>query len=309
MSREYMLLLAIVLGIIVLAMMASLMLRQEARARDMNVRVDRAIYGDTQSQPFFGLLNWLQRFGEYTRRFYTQNNLEDLRVIMTAAGFNPHRMLPTLLGAKAAMMVLVPVATIVAGVFVPSPYIRIFMVCAGVVVGIIVPELILGYLRRRFAADTQRGTPDALDLLVVCSEAGMALESAIERVAEDMQKSNPSMATIFAGLHNDLIVLPNRSDAFTNLAKYNVSGLRRLGVMLAQSAQYGTPVSNALRAVAEELRRERMNLLEERAVKLPAKLIFPLILCIFPCLWIITLGSSLLRLSDSIKMLVNNLPG
>ncbi len=71
--------------------------------------------------------------------------------------------------------------------------------------------------------------------------------------------------------------------------------------MLSQSLQYGTPVGNALRAVAEELRRERMSNLEEKAVKLPAKLIFPLILFILPCMWIVLLGSSLIHLADSMR--------
>lgn len=306
MTREYVLL-AIALGIVLFLATASMLLRQEARNRELNARVDRAMFGDSGVRPFAGILSWLQHFGEYTRRFYTLANLEDLRVVLTASGFNPHRMLPTLLGVKTVVMISVPLAALLMGFFVASPYTRIIMVCVGVAIGIIAPELILGFMRRKFVSDIQRGTPDALDLLVVCSEAGMGLESAIGRVSEDMQKSNASMAVILAGLLDDLRVLPDRREAFTNLGRYKVNGLRRLGIMLAQSTQYGTPVSNALRAVAEELRRERMNLLEERAVKLPAKLIFPLILFIMPTLWIIVLGSSLLRLSDSLGALVTTL--
>jgi tight adherence protein C len=159
----------------------------------------------------------------------------------------------------------------------------------------------LGILRRRFTATIAQGTPDALDLLVVCTEAGMGLESALERVSIEMELANPPMASILAGLLDDLRVLPSRRDAFNNLGtRSGVEGLRRLGAMLNQSQQYGTPLGSTLRAVAEELRRDRMNKLEEKAVKLPAKLVFPMIGFIMPSLYIVLLGPSFMRLADAL---------
>ena len=129
-----------------------------------------------------------------------------------------------------------------------------------------------------------------IDLLVVCSEAGMGLESGLERVAEEMNRSNPPMARVLYGLLDDLRVLPNRRDAFEKLASM-ADGLRRFGTMISQSLQYGTPLSQALRSIADELRRETIIKLEERAHKLGAKLIFPMVLFILPATFVI-MGTS-----------------
>jgi tight adherence protein C len=291
-----------------LVSLSVILLLREARTRALDARVARAVFGDTQAAPLAGLAELLQKLGGLSRRFYSSTNLENLRGIIAASGFNHHRLLPLLLGAKGLLMVLLPAVAIGMTFVIESPYIKVIVICVGLGLGIGVPESILGVLRRHFVAAIRRGVPDALDLLVVCSESGMGLESALERVSQEMRHSNPPTATVLSGLLDDLRVLPNRRDAFTNLSRYGVVGLQRLGTMLSQSMQYGTPISNALRAVAEELRRERMNLLEEQAVKLPAKLIFPLILFILPTMWIVLLGSSLLHLADSLSTFSHTLP-
>jgi tight adherence protein C len=184
----------------------------------------------------------------------------------------------------------------------------VLIISFGGMAGVMGPEVILAFVRRRFVSDLRRGTPDALDLLVVCSEAGMALESALERVSQEMRMSNRAMASVLAGLLDDLRVLPDRREAFTNLGtRSGLDGLKRVGTMLSQSLQYGTPLSRALRAVAEELRRERMNRLEENAVKLPAQLIFPLILFIMPSLYIVLLGPSFMKLYDALHAISHSL--
>jgi tight adherence protein C len=227
--------------------------------------------------------------------------------VILASGFNPYQMLPILLGTKAALMFLLPALALVAAAFAESFSMRVSIVGIGLVAGIMGPELALGMARRRFVGALRRGTPDALDLLVVCSEAGMGLESALERVSQDMRRSNRAMASVLSNLLDDLRVLPDRRDAFANLGtRSGVEGLRRFGTMLSQSLNYGTPLSNALRAVATELRRERMNKLEEKAVKLPALLIFPLIFFVMPSLYIVLLGPSFLRLYDSLAIFAHH---
>jgi tight adherence protein C len=163
------------------------------------------------------------------------------------------------------------------------------------VIGIMGPRLILSLLRRRFNAAIRRGTPDMIDLLVVCSEAGMGLESALERVAEEMNRSNPAMARVLYGLLDDLRVLPNRREAFEKLASTS-DGLRRFGTMISQSLQYGTPLSQALRAIAAELRRDSIIKLEERAHKLGAKLTIPMVLFMLPAMFVILGASPFLHL-------------
>jgi tight adherence protein C len=153
-------------------------------------------------------------------------------------------------------------------------------------------------LRRRFNAAIRRGTPDMIDLLVVCSEAGMGLESALERVAEEINRSNPAMARVLSGLLDDLRLLPNRRDAFEKLASTS-EGLRRFGTMISQSMQYGTPLGQALRAIATEFRRETITKLEEKAHKLGAKLIIPMVLFMLPAMFVVLGASSFLHLAHT----------
>jgi tight adherence protein C len=192
----------------------------------------------------------------------------------------------------------------VALVIAPSFLIKIAVVAFGMFLAVLGPESILKFIRGRFQKALIRGTPDALDLLVVCSEAGMGLESALERVAQEMKETNGPMASILFSLLDDLRVLPGRREAFANLGvRSGVDGLRRMGTMLSQSMQHGTAVGSVLRAVAEELRRDRMNRLEEKAIKLPAKLIFPLIFFIMPSMYIVLLGPSFMGLSRTLSAL------
>jgi tight adherence protein C len=166
------------------------------------------------------------------------------------------------------------------------------------------PRLVLLVMRRRFDAAIRLGTPDMIDLLVVCSEAGMGLESGLERVSQEMNETNPAMARALYDLLDDLRMLPNRSDAFEKLGATS-DGLRRFGTMISQSLQYGTPLGQALRSIADDLRRERITKLEERAHKLGAKLTIPMVLFLLPAMFVI-LGASpflhLVRTFSSIGM-------
>lgn len=287
-------------GIVLLVAVATSLLWREAHLREVDARVFRAINNRKQDPAHAQLMRWVRALGDRCRRFYSPGDLEHLRSMILASGFNPHRALPVVLGGKLTVMLLLPALSVLVAVsFVTSLNAQVLLIVAGVILGVMGPEWILGVMRRRFVAALERGTPDALDLLIVCSEAGMGLESAVERVAHEMQVSNPAIASILSSLLNDLRVLPNRRDAFLNLGtRSGVDGLRRVGTMLSQSMSFGTPLGDTLRAVASELRRERMNKLEEKAVKLPAMLIFPLIFFIMPALYIVLLGPSFTRLHD-----------
>jgi tight adherence protein C len=284
--------------------LSATMLLREARRRDLESRV-AFVVGDSASARLAssGLISVLKSVGERIRRgtkFYSQKDIENLESLLLAAGLDPQRYLPVLLALKFAMMIALPVIAAIVGPFVSgSGSIRAIIILVGVVSGILGPEMILNMLRRAYHEALERGAPDALDLLVVCSEAGMGLESALERVSSEMYRSNRPTASALSGLLDDLRVLPDRRVAFSNFGRRSgVEGLQRLSTMLGQSLQYGTPLSQALRAVAGELRRHRINVLEEKAVKLPAKLIFPLIFFIMPSLYIVLLGTSFLRLYD-----------
>jgi tight adherence protein C len=278
---------------------AAFLTLQEARTREVYARIDRAVGNQGEKAP--NVQGFLHSLGEWLRHFYSTSSLEKIRSTVEISGFNPHRMIPILLASKMVLTLLILLIAVVTAYFENSMNIRLITLGGGIIIGIMGPEWILAIIRRRHAAALERGTPDALDLLVVCSEAGMGLESALERVSHEMQRSDPVTSNVLTNFLNDLRMLTRR-DAFANLnARSGGEGMQRFGTMLGQSLQYGTPLGDALRAVADELRRVRMNRLEEKAVKLPAKLIFPLIFFIMPSLYIVLLGTSFMRLYDALN--------
>jgi tight adherence protein C len=247
----------------------------------------------TRSQDMIG---WLSSIGMRYRRFYAEENLEQLRTVLQASGFNHHRTLPVWIGLKIVSMSLFPVIAFSTAQFLGKSATEVLIFTLfGVVIGIVGPRLTLSVLKRRFDAAIRLGTPDMIDLLVVCSEAGMGLESGLQRVAEEMNESNPALARVLHGLLDDLRILPNRSEAFEKLGSTS-EGLRRFGTMVSQSLQYGTPLSKALRTIADDLRRERITSLEERAHKLGAKLTVPMVLFLLPAMFVIMGGSPMLHL-------------
>jgi tight adherence protein C len=242
------------------------------------------------------MTGWFSSLGMRYRRFYAPENLEQLRTILQSSGFNHHRTLPIWIGVKTVSMYLAPIiAFCVAQLFGEPPTDVLIFTLIGVAIGIMGPRLFLSVLRRKFDAAIRLGTPDTIDLLVVCSEAGMGLESGLERVAEEMNETNPVMARVLYSLLDDLRILPNRSDVFEKLGSTS-EGLRRFGTMVSQSLQYGTPLGQALRSIAVDLRRERITTLEERAHKLGAKLTVPMVLFMLPAMFVILGASPFLHL-------------
>jgi tight adherence protein C len=294
------------LGLAALAIAAAtaafVLIIHELHIRALNMRVSKAVVGvPGQSAPLQDVTVWLSMLGMRYRRFYSPEDLDQLRMIVQSSGFNPHRTLPIWIGVKIVSMALFPlIAFFVAEFFGKPPMGLLIFTLIGVVVGIMGPRLILSTLKRRFAAAVRRGTPDAIDLLVVCSEAGMGLESGLERVAEEMNRSNSAMARVLSGLLDDLRMLPNRRDAFEKLGSTS-DGLRRFGTMMSQSLQYGTPLSQALRSIADELRRDSIIKLEERAHKLGAKLTIPMVLFMLPAMFVILGASPFLHLTRAFQ--------
>jgi tight adherence protein C len=291
---------------VVVATATLLMIIREMHLRALNIRVSNAVLGlPGKSAPIQDMTGWFSSLGMRYRRFYAPENLEQLRTILQSSGFNHHRALPIWIGVKTVSMYLFPIIAFCVAQLSGRPLTDVLIfTLIGVVIGIMGPRLLLSVMRRRFNAAIRLGTPDTIDLLVVCSEAGMGLESGLERVAQEMNESNPAMARVLYGLLDDLRMLPNRSEAFEKLGATS-DGLRRFGTMVSQSLQYGTPLGQALRTIAADLRRERITKLEERAHKLGAKLTIPMVLFLLPAMFVI-LGASpflhLVRTFSSIGM-------
>jgi tight adherence protein C len=143
------------------------------------------------------------------------------------------------------------------------------------------------------------GFPDALDLLVICAEAGLGLEQAMGQVARDLRRAIPEVAEEFAVTEAEMRVLADRRIALEHLAqRTGIASLQGMIAILNQSVRFGTPLSEALRQLTAESRMIRMAHLEERAARLSVTLLLPVMLFIMPCLFLVICGPVALRAID-----------
>lgn len=252
------------------------------------------------------LLSGLRQLGEAIRqrtRIFSEEEINGFERSMAAAGFNPKGLVPALLGAKMVLMVVGPiVAYVVCDFLDETTNNTVLAVLGAAAVGVLGPNWLLQMARRPYLKALSKGLPDALDLMVICTEAGQGLETAVNQVAKEMAYSNTAIAVEFTMLSNELSMLPDRNQALQNLGlRSGADGLKRLSAILAQTMQFGTPLTQGLRAVAAELRRERMIALEAKAARLPALLVLPMIFFIMPCLFVVLMGPSVLRLMDALS--------
>jgi tight adherence protein C len=140
------------------------------------------------------------------------------------------------------------------------------------------------------------GLPDALDLLVVCLDAGCAIDQAILKASDELAITYPALAQELKILMTETRAGKSRLDAFRNLAeRIKVDDVRALVAMLIQTDRFGTSVSMALKTHAEVSRTKRRQRAEERAAKVGVKLVFPLVLCLFPAFYVVTLGPAVIK--------------
>jgi tight adherence protein C len=290
-------------GALLLAIIATLLLHAEARKRDFANRIRQvtrpaAPGGRRAAGALHPLGKTLQRLGEALRQtaLFSAKDIAELERAVGAAGFNPHRAVSTFLGVKLVTVLALPVLGWFIG-RIAGGQMQWVLPAAGLVLGILVPGWVVAMLRRPYVVALERGLPDALDLLVVCAESGLGLDNAVERVAREMEFSNPAIAVELALLSQELRMLPDRREALMRLGeRTGVESFQRLSATLSQTLRYGTPLAQALRVLAGEIRQERMTKLEERAARLPALLVLPLVLFILPCLFIILIGPSAIRI-------------
>jgi tight adherence protein C len=146
----------------------------------------------------------------------------------------------------------------------------------------------------------RKGLPDALDLLVICAEAGLTVDAAFGRVAKELGKAYPELGDEFGLTAIELGFLSERRQAFENLAnRVDLDSIRGVVTTMIQTEKYGTPLASALRVLSAEFRNERMMRAEEKAARLPAIMTVPLILFILPTLFIVILGPAACSIKDS----------
>ena len=173
--------------------------------------------------------------------------------------------------------------------------------------GFLLPDFWLGNRIKARKEKVKLGLAEALDLMVVCIEAGLGLDQTLQRVAQELQTSQPEISEEFRLVHLEQRAGQSRAEAWRNLAeRTDLESVRALVAMLIQADQFGTSLSTCLRVHSESLRTQRRQKAEEDAAKTTVKLVFPLVFFIFPSLFLVVLGPSMIILVDAFdKYLLN----
>jgi len=178
-----------------------------------------------------------------------------------------------------------------------SPVQKVGAAFVGALIGFYLPDMFVGNMIQRRQASIMRGFPDALDLMLICVESGMSIESAFTRVATEIGSQSAELSEELALTTAELSYLPDRRQAFDNLAKRcGHPGVKAVATALNQAEKYGTPLGQALRVTAVENREGRMQEAERKAASLPAKLTVPMIIFFLPCLFVVIMGPAVLTI-------------
>jgi tight adherence protein C len=183
-----------------------------------------------------------------------------------------------------------------------APVLRGLLALAGITAGAFAPSLLTRNAIDARKQKIQLGLPDALDLFVICAEAGLSLDAAMTRVAREIGPNTPELADELGLTAVELGFLPNRRDALHNLAmRVNTPSIRGLVNTLIQTEKYGTPLAQALRVLASEFRNMRMMKAEEKAARLPATLTVPMMLFILPPLFVVLIGPAIIQVLAAMR--------
>lgn len=184
-----------------------------------------------------------------------------------------------------------------------TPFKKFAVFAGGTLFGYKAGDIYLQNLIGKRSDAIRKGLPDALDLLVICAEAGLTVDSAFNRVAKELGRGYPELGDEFALTAIELGFLTERRMAFENLAyRVALDAIRGVVTTMIQTEKYGTPLASALRVLSAEFRNDRMMRAEEKAARLPAIMTVPLILFILPVLFIVILGPAACSISDAFSL-------
>jgi tight adherence protein C len=246
------------------------------------------------------LTNTLKKLGKYAPQ--SAKEMTKIRQRLVQAGFRSGEALSVFFGVRVAL------ALVLFGVL-SSPVIgrpSFFMALGGAAFGYLVPSMALARKAKARQHRIRLSLPDALDLLVVSVEAGLGLDQALQRVGEELAFAHPELSDELRLINLELRAGKARSEALRNLAdRTGVDDLASLAAMLIQTDRFGTSVARSLRVHSETLRTKRKQRAEESAAKTGVKMVFPLVFCIFPAVWVVTIGPAAIKFVEVLFPLAN----
>ena len=257
----------------------------------------RADLMNTLQQTGSSLGGMVERFERVLPKSEAEVSVQEKRLIR--AGYRKSSAIKLFYGAKFLVPLTLCLLAIITGFASYSPF---FAYALTLGLGFLIPDFWLGSRISARQKQIRLGLPDALDFLVICIEAGLSMDQATSRTAEELRLGRPALADEL-----DIVVLEQRagrprSEAWRQFAeRSDVDSVRVLVSVLVQSEQLGTSIAKTLRVHSETLRTQRRQQVEEQAAKTSIKLVFPLVLFIFPSLFLVTLGPEAIIMAESFK--------
>jgi len=186
-------------------------------------------------------------------------------------------------------------------VVVLKPIMEMFAVMGCVLLSFVAPNVVIKNMRDKRRKALQKQLPDALDLMVICTEAGLSLDATMQRMVREITSTSKELADELMVTSSELNFLGDRQKALDNLKeRVDLGAIHALCTTLMQTEKFGTPLAQALRLLAQEQRDERMLRAEEKAARLPAIMTIPLIVFILPALFVVVLGPAILAIMDAL---------
>ena len=236
------------------------------------------------------ILDALKKFGSVAPQ--STKEMGKLQRKLVTAGVRAHEAVAVFFGIRLACALLAFALTASPILFHPN----LPLALGACALGYLLPSMALGRLAKRRQHRIRLGLPDALDLLVVSVEAGLGLDQAIQRVGEELAFAHPDLSEELRLINFELRAGKGRVDALRNLAeRTGVDDIASLVAMLVQTDKFGTSVAQSLRVHSDTVRTKRRQRAEEAAAKTGVKMVFPLVFCIFPAIWVVTIGPAAIK--------------
>jgi len=268
----------------------------DRRLEELTVRGD-----DEKKKPRLeALVGFIKRVGEKAPQ--SAKEMGSLRLRLVQAGYRRPEALTMFFGVR--ILFALGLFALFSTSIIARP--NLFMALGGLGLGYLLPGMGLARLAKRRAHKIRLALADALDLLVVSVEAGLGLDQAMSRVGSELAFAYPDLSDELKLINLELRAGKPRSEALRNMAdRSGVDDLGSLMTMLIQTDKFGTSVAQSLRVYSETLRTKRRQRAEEAAAKTGVKMVFPLVICIFPSIWIVTIGPAAIKFITVLFPIVN----
>ena len=299
---------AFFLALFLFSMGVNQFFRQRAARRELigkirgGVAIDQGVFEESDEAGKKGVSPLASIFGKIGRHA-PASKVEDYsvsRLKFLRAGIRHESALGVHWGVKIFLTVLIPavfllIRTVVLSTLSYQVTMALTVLCA--LLGFYLPDIWLNRKSEERRQKVLQSLPDALDLLVICVEAGMGLDGAINKVAQELSLGSPELSEELQLMNLELRAGKQRTDALKNLAlRTNLDEISSLTTLLVQTDKFGTSMADALRVYSESYRTQRYQRAEEMAAKLPVKMLIPMLFCIFPSLFLVIIGPAMINI-------------